>query len=465
MTKSLRMLVLAHGGNSAFGFLRNLVAARLLGVEDFGIAASFAIVLAAIEAITTIGLAQYLLRASDGNQPRLLQALHGIQIIRGLIGASIVAAFVPWIGAFLSIEAHMAELYALSLVPLLGGFQNLEMIRAQRDGDYSPLAKAQVTAGLASFLGLIIGTYVFADTRAVVLALLLQSAALLISSHVVANGRYKARLSIPCAAGVLKFGLPLLLNGLLLFAVLHGEKLIIARLGSLELLGVFALGLTLSLVPANVIDKALQAYVLPQLSVAKSYPDTFRERMSHTAGISAALASGILLCLTAFAPLSTVVFGQGFAPLAVLLPGFGCLAAMRILRSGIVTTAMAQGHTILAPLSNLPRVLGLSATAYVLSRGAGFELVVMIAIASEAIGLLLSVLLLRTLVGLNPAPFIFPIGVVALTCALLFAVPSAWPLIALVTTTYVWRLHSKRRPAQAENGFELEEASKRLAAT
>ncbi len=426
MSKSTQMLILAHGSHSAFAFLRNIIVARYLGVEDFGVAATFAIVLGGIEALTTIGLIQFLLRAPDGDAAKLQSELQGLQIFRGLLSAIVILLAAPSISVFFNLGQYSHYFSWLATIPLLISLQHMDMYRAQRQGDFSQLAKVNLISGLAGFLALIATLSITKDVTAVLGAIIVQPTIACLGSHLSATRCYRASFDRSTLNRVLKFGFPILLNGLLLFAVLHGEKVAIAKWGSLEMVGLFTLGLTLSVVPAGVVDRAIQAKFLPELASANEFSDRFQQRTVRLAKNCLLLALGLLLTLTLLAPFVGLFFGDDFWPLADLLPLFGYIAGLRILRTALVCTSMSRAITSFAPISNIPRCVGLTVISYALAQGVSLAGVVWIAVLFETIGLVLATTLIRLQVGLNPIPFLQAFAILLATFSLAMILPTSW---------------------------------------
>lgn len=435
------MLALAHGGHSAFAFLRTLCAARLLGVEEFGIAASYAILVAAAEALTGFGIPQYLLRAPNGDSPRLQARLHLIQGLKGILAALVLFLLAPTIATALSLENQTTAFRYLSLTPLLLGVQNLDMIRRQRDGDFEPLARCHILAGCVGLAGLFVGFVVFPDPRAVLVAIILQSGAACIASHTLSERPYRVGWQAQTTQDVLRFGAPLLANGILLFFVLHGEKLVIARLGTLEMLGLFTLGLTISVMPSAVLDKSVQAYFLPRLAAVHTENVRLRDRTQTLAWIGTWLGVGLVGTLACLAPASAALFGAEFAPLTGLLYLFGILAGMRLMRSAVVTTAIALGHTSVAPFSNLPRLISLLGAVILLSNGGSIGHLLYLAVAFEGAGLGLSLLLLHRRTPSLAQLFLRP-GTVFVAAAGLASLAPGLTTLAAVSGIIIWRLKS-----------------------
>ena len=84
-------LAFGHAAQQGLRLLRNIIVARLIGPEDFGIAVTFAIVITVLQMVSDVGVEQFIIRSADGDKVDLQATLHGVIAIRGiLIGIGIV---------------------------------------------------------------------------------------------------------------------------------------------------------------------------------------------------------------------------------------------------------------------------------------------------------------------------------------------------------------------------------------
>src|SRR5262245_40383824 len=73
-------------------FLRNVIIARLVSPEDFGIAATFAITYYLLDMASNIGVATHVIQAENGEDPRFQNTAQLLCFTRGLINGLIIFA-------------------------------------------------------------------------------------------------------------------------------------------------------------------------------------------------------------------------------------------------------------------------------------------------------------------------------------------------------------------------------------
>ena len=88
MIRSFGFLLSGNACAAAILLLRTVVVSRLISLEDFGIGTSLVLALAMIEMLTALGFQQQIVNAPKGDDADFHSALHGVALIRGMIGAA-----------------------------------------------------------------------------------------------------------------------------------------------------------------------------------------------------------------------------------------------------------------------------------------------------------------------------------------------------------------------------------------
>ncbi|MEM6407341.1 MAG: oligosaccharide flippase family protein [Pseudomonadota bacterium] len=388
----LRPLLVLLSGNSAIAALtlmRNLIAARLIGLDQFGIAAALAIVATGVEMVSNLGLAQILVRDQRGAWAKFQASLHFVQIVRGLFCALLLYALAPWIAELFNLSSATWAFRLIALLPLMAGFLHLDVFRYQRDGRFGPSLMIGFGPALLALVMIWPLFQTFGDFRILLFASLIQGGAMLVMSHLTAQRRFAICVETRHWRSIWLFGAPIAMNGFLLLGVFHGEKIIVAHLLGPSQLALIAMGFTLTLTPALVLGRSLQTYALPKLSRLTS-GSGFRRSATHLMVVCAATALGATATLWAAAPAIPLILGPDFSALQPLFPLLAVLHGLRILRAGPSIIALSQGNSVNAVLGNLPRVAALPVCYVWLADGGSLAGLLWIAIVAEACGLALS---------------------------------------------------------------------------
>jgi O-antigen/teichoic acid export membrane protein len=391
-------LILTTGNATAalLGLVRNVVIARLISVEDFGIASTFAITMALVEMASNFSLDRLVVQARDGDEPQLLSTLHAVQAVRGLLGAGILFGVAGPIAALFGVPEVAWAYQALALIPLLRGLAHLDMFRRQRAMQFVPSVTVEVAAQMLSSLAALPLALWLGDWRAMLYALLIQQLVYTATSHRVAVRPYRWGWDRDVVGRALRFGWPLLLNGFLMFGIFQGDRIIVGSLIGMTELGWFSAAFSLTLVPTLVLASVLNRFFLPQLSQAQD--DDLRFGRLYPVVIQGVLLVSLLLLglLVVFGPaLLVVLYGakyQAAVPIVILL---GAMQALRLAKAGPAIVSLSRAEATNPLLANILRAVALPVAWLVVWQGGGVTALVLVAIAGEGVSLLASLLLLR----------------------------------------------------------------------
>jgi len=435
--------LLLGGGNASIallGLIRNVLIARLISVEDFGIASTFAITMAVIEMTSNIAIDRLIIQAKDGDLPRFQATAHTLQAARGALGAVALYLLAGPLAGLFGVP-HLAWAYeAMAVTPLLHGLAHLDMYRVQRDMRFSPLVTVEFAAQLLATVAAIPLALRLGDYRAMLYALLLQQVVYAMVSHAVAHRPYRWAFDTEVVGRAVSFGWPLLLNGLLMFANFHGEKIIIGRMIGMTELGWFSAAFALTLTPTLVIARTMQSFFLPQLAAAQD--DEARFRRLYVVTVQAGLLIGVGIAVTfalAGPAVLVALYGPRYEAAVPVLVWLGVMQGLRIARVGSVVVAMGRADTRNPLIANVARVLVLPVAWFVAAEGGGVAAVVALAMVGEGLAAAVSLLLLRRRFGLTLDGVALPAAASIAVLALIALLPQLGiPAGALAPPREAW---------------------------
>ena len=401
----LRSAVLILSGNAASALLllaRNLVVARLIPVADYGVAATFAMVMAVVEMTSSFGLQQQIVQAKEGDDPRFQAVLQGFQLARGVASGLVLFLLAGPLARLMGIppgdQAGVVGAYQwLALVPVLNAAQHFDIHRLNRAHRFGPLIATNSLPALVA-LGLVWPlAALWGDWRVMLGSILVQAGLGTAVSHLVAERRWHLAWDRAILAGSMRFGWPLLINAGLMFLVFQGDKLIVGRVLGMEALALFAMGVTLTLTPTLVFTRTAQNLFLPRLSrieagfAARAQPVM---RLHFLAG--AALVLGTALAGPWVVHLA---LGAKFAGLIPMLVPLAALSAVRLFKGGPSTVALARGQTENPMVANAIRAAFLPLGYWVAVTTGRIDLIILLALLAEGLGLIAALALVWSRAG------------------------------------------------------------------
>jgi O-antigen/teichoic acid export membrane protein len=417
MLKKALMLVSGNAFASALLLIRNLIVARMLSPEDYGIASTFAIVMSIVEMLSYLGLQQMIVVDKDGDDPHVQAAMQGFQAMRGTFSAIVMFFVARPYAAFLGIE-HVAWAYELlAMVPLINGLQHFDQHRLKRHLNFTPSIVSSTVPALVATVALWPIAAFFDDYRVMLASLLVQAVAMVLLSHLTAERRYRIAYDAAIIRRSIVFGWPLLLNGILLFGIFNGEKLIVGRELGMAALAIFAMGFTLTLTPTLVMANSLQSFFLPQLSAARDRDAEFQ--LLGRAAVESGLVVGVVLVMgTALVggPVVGYLLGPKYFDILPIMLPLAVMQAVRVAKTGSSIIALAKGQSGNATWANMFRILALPVAWIIAIRTGDIIAIIWVAVAAEAAGFLFALYLVRRRAGLHVRWLVLPIILSVLVC-------------------------------------------------
>jgi len=392
--------------------VRNLLVARLIPVEDYGIAATFAVVMAMVEMASAFGLQQQIVQSKDGDVPRFQAALQAFQVLRGLLAGIVLFLISAPIAQFLGIPEVIWAYQLLALVPVIKAFEHFDIHRLNRQMRFWPMILSGTVPALLSLLMVWPLAVWLSDWRVLLYAILAHMGLTVILSHLMAERPYRLVFDRAIMGGSLRFGWPILANSILLFLVFQGDKLIVGHVLGMEALAIFAMGMMLTLNPTMVLAKSAQNFFLPQMSREFSRGNETEKfySMAHSA-IQTNIFNGaiVVLFFSLVGPyLIAALFHGKYDGLIPLFGIFAILNGIRVFKSGPAQVALASGHAANAMISNIPRVLALPLAWWLLESGGSLVHVLWLGCGAELTGFAVSLIMMHRKIEIPLLPMLLP---------------------------------------------------------
>lgn len=391
MLKAAIAVFIAHGAGTILSFLRNVIIGRMVSVEDFGIVSTFALAFAIIQTATDVGFDRMIVQDKHGRDEGFQSCLHSLQVLRGLAGMIFFLIFAwPYAWFLGNLDIYWAYL-VVSVVPLIRGFIHFDVYRFQRSMKFVPTALITGGAPAASLLLVVILLPLVPDYRVMLAAIIVQQSVFVILTHVLAQRRWRLSWDPVVVRRALRFGLPLLLNGFLVFAIHNGDMLLVGSFLGMEVLGWFYVATLLTITLALHLDTTIRSVVLPGLSRSLEDRAVFDTRAREAVELSAAAGIVILGAIYLLGPVMVLgLFGAKYAQALPYLIPMAALYAIKTMKVGPNVIALAQAKTHLPALTNLPRALSLAIAALAMAAGAGLPTLLAITTSSEMVGVVIA---------------------------------------------------------------------------
>lgn len=292
--------VMDYGCSMGLRVVNSLVLTRLLMPESFGLMALVSTLVVGIGLISDIGLGPSVIQNPRGDEPALLNTVWTLQILRGL-GIFAVSLILAWPMSLIYHEPRLlALLPALGVNVLVTSFNSTNLLSMSRHMgvrrvfvlDFSTqIFTLLVTAGCA---------LLYRSVWALVIGAILSSMFRLLFSfnrRLIPGIRNKFCWDRESLHGLVHFGKWILMSTAFFFFASQADRLILGRLISFSLLGVYGIAYSVSDIPRAIINAFSNRVGFPFISKLVHLPIAEFRRVFLKYRLRTLLAGAVMLSL------------------------------------------------------------------------------------------------------------------------------------------------------------------------
>lgn len=342
--------------------LSNLVLTRLLFAEAFGLMALVTVFLQGLQLFSDTGVQPSIVRSARGDDPAFLNTAWTVQVIRGFLlwGVACLAAH-PF-------ARFYDEPLLVWLIPIVGvqaalaGFNSTRLYALDRNFDQRRLGLVEIGSQSIATVTMIAWAMVDRSVWALVAGTLVGAVATLSASHLALAGPpNRFRWDPDSARSLLRFGRWIFLSTSLTFLAGHSDRLIFGRLVSLDVLGVYSIGLMLAMMPVALATRLGSRIVFPLLSQLQRHGEPL-ERGFGAARLPILVAAGwVFGGLAAGGPTAIqLLYDPRYEAAGWVVQILACLGWLYAVEDGYGSALLAKGRSDLVALGSAARLVGMA---------------------------------------------------------------------------------------------------------
>jgi O-antigen/teichoic acid export membrane protein len=268
-----------YGTAQALRLISNLVLAKLLAPEAFGIMALVAVVIQGVLMTSDIGLTASIVQSKRGEDERFLRTAWTLQVIRGFVLAAIVCALATPVSAiYATTDAEAAllrqVLLVISITAVLAGFCSTSIAIFRRRLQVASTVTVELLPQIFSITVMIVFACFEATVWALVAGWLAFSSGKMVVSHLIFRERRdRFGWDVDCFRELFGFGQWIFASTALSFLAANLDKLVLGKLLSLAELGLYSIALTFAKVAIDVASRMSGTVVFPLLARHRENPE------------------------------------------------------------------------------------------------------------------------------------------------------------------------------------------------
>jgi len=254
--KGTGYVVLAYGIATGLRLISSMVLSRLFAPAYFGLMALTTTIIVGLYLVSHLGLEDGVIQHANGEQSNFLFTAWTLQVIRGAL------LFLITIPLAFPVAAFYHERLLISLLPMLGftcivgAFSSPSLLLLARQMGVARVSFLELLTALVQFAVTAIWALIHADIWALVGGKLVSEIVrTAVSYYIAPTTRPRFILEPEAFSYLIRFGRWILLSTGLTFFALQSDRLILGKLISWQMLGVYGIAYTLSDVPRQVISQ------------------------------------------------------------------------------------------------------------------------------------------------------------------------------------------------------------------
>jgi O-antigen/teichoic acid export membrane protein len=384
-------------------FSRTVILSRSLATDEFGIAVAITVMLGIASLVTDVAIDKFAVIEADESGREALAAAHMLSLVRGGVLSLILAASAPLTAALFGV-GDSADSFALAaLAPFISSFVHLGIKQVQRHYDYAPETWCLLFSNGTAICALLIAVAIFHDHRAIVVSVLVEAAAYVLASHLMARTPYRLKANKELVRRALSFGIPLMLNGIGLALMAQFDRALVGHWFGVDMLAKYSVVLSVSVVPISLVLRIFGtmslSFILSNVRNRVIAPNQYGFLVSLFAVLALIYSLFVVLTLDWGTPL---IFGRSFNVNLSMHILVTVIAFLRLQRGGAPTNLfLATGRTKELALLNLSAAAGLILAWTFLLWSPRFEMLLLGLAVGDVLSFLLLLLASATVVSLN----------------------------------------------------------------
>jgi O-antigen/teichoic acid export membrane protein len=415
-------------------FARTVILSRFLAKDEFGIGVAITVMLGIASLVTDVAIDKFAIIEADESGREALAAAHMLSLVRGALLSLVLAACAPATATLFGVPEFAGSFALAALVPFIASFVHLGIKQVQRHYDYLPETWCLALSNVASICALLLAISIFRDHRAVVVSFLVEAAAYVSASHLLAKTPYRLFASLTLIRRALSFGIPLMLNGIGLALMAQFDRALVGNWFGVEMLAKYSVLLSVSVVPISLVLRVFGtmslSFILSNLSKGALGSNQYGSLVYFFAVLATMYSLFIALTLDWATPL---IFGPSFNVALSIHLLLTAIAFLRLQRGGAPTNMLlAIGRTKELALLTLSAGTGLVLAFVFLHFSPHFVTLLLGLVAGDAISFLLFFFASSVIVSIRKSHSIIDLGTALAVLAVILGMLAYNPEVNVV---------------------------------
>lgn len=356
--------VVSYGTSQILRFGSNLILTRLLFPKLFGLMALLNIFIIGLHLFSDIGIGPSIIQNKRGDEPAFLNTAWTLQIVRGC-GLWLCCVAIAWpLAKFYQEPQFLWLIPVVGLSTIISGFNSTALFTLNRQMAVGKLGIFELGVQVISLTVMIVWAWFSPTIWALIIAGLVADLVRLVWSHrLIPGSRNRFAWDREAADAIFSFGRWVFVSTALTFLATQADRLILGKLFSFEMLGVYGIAYMLAEMPRQLTLVISGKVIFPTVARLTHLPrETLRAKILQKRRlVLGVLALGLTVLLSFGDILILSLYDQRYVQAAWMLP----ILALGIWPNVLFQTLggpflLAVGKPIYAAYGNFLRLLIIS---------------------------------------------------------------------------------------------------------
>ena len=349
-------IVLGYGISQMIRLSSNLLLTRILVPEMFGLMALINAFIIGLSMFSDIGIGPSIIQNNRSDDPVFLNTAWTMQFLRGVI-LWLLCLIISWPLSFFYQDNRILWILPItSLIMLIGGLNSTAIYSLNKKLFIGKLISLELTSQIISTAVMVLWAWVNPSIWALIIGNLVSSFIHMIWSHRLTsnynNNFYWDRVA---AKEVLSFGKWVFFSTAMTFLSVQADNLILGKIFSLELLGVYIIASVFANIPRQIIGQLSNKLIYPIISAQiHLHRRSLRSKIIEKRRLVLLLVAPFLAVLIGFGDLIILnLYDKRYAPGSWMLPILAIGLWPRVLSYTIDPVFLALGKPKYTAYGNL----------------------------------------------------------------------------------------------------------------
>ncbi len=339
-------------------FVVNMILARLLAPDQFGL---MALVLAAngmFEVLTEVGIGQSVIQNKKGDTDSFLSAAWIFGSLRGVSLCLIGLLIAPWVASIYQDASLTPLLRVVSLTMLFNGMANPRLYVLQKQMKFGRYVIIMQGAACFCTLLCLILALVMRNVWALVIGYVAEAGIRSLLSYLLCPFHLNRRIDRESWRELFQYSRSIVGLPIITFMFLQMDIFVMGIVSSKELLGMYSMAVTLASIPVMVFSKVASPMLLPALSETQDHMEVLRSRLVKMTRYLVLAGLPLATLQALFAPfILSVVYGPAYSSVSTAYSLLSLYIIIYLLNCLIVAGYWATGRPQIDRWFSLGRVL------------------------------------------------------------------------------------------------------------